>query len=145
WTPTTHGSMLALGAAVFWGGSTVFGRVALAKVSVQMTTSLRFLTALLVLPFVSLYTRTFHELAAATAPDWFFVFMTAIIAGLVSLLIYYYGLRSTRASIATVCELAYPFASTIVNWKMLGATLSPVQIAGGGILLFAISRLTVVN
>jgi drug/metabolite transporter (DMT)-like permease len=145
WTPTTHGSMLALGAAIFWGGSTVFGRVVLTRVSFQMTTSLRFLTALVVLPMVSLYNGSIRELALATPKDWFFVFMTAIVAGVVSLLIYYYGLRSTKASIATLCELAYPFASTIVNWKVLGATLSPVQIAGGGILLLSISRLTMVN
>jgi drug/metabolite transporter (DMT)-like permease len=145
WTPSMHGSMLALGAAGFWGGSTVFGRVVLRRVSFQMTTSLRFLTALLVLPLVSLYDGSIGEFAAATPKDWFFVFMTAIVAGLISLLIYYYGLRSTKASIATLCELAYPCAATIVNWKVLGATLSPLQIAGGGILLFAISRLTVVN
>lgn len=145
WTPSMHGSILALGAAIFWGGSTVFGRVVLTRVSFQMTTSLRFLTALLVLPLVSLYDGSIGELAAATPKDWFFVFMTAIVAGLISLLIYYYGLRSTRASVATLCELAYPFAATIVNWKVLGATLTPVQILGGGVLLFAISRLTIVN
>ena len=145
WDSSTQGSMLALGAAVLWGGSTVFGRVVLSRVSFQMTTSLRFLTALLVLPLVSLFDGSIGQLAAATPKDWFFVFMTAIVAGLISLLIYYYGLRSTKASIATLCELAYPFAATIVNWKVLGATLTPVQILGGGILLFAISRLTVVN
>jgi drug/metabolite transporter (DMT)-like permease len=145
WTPNTRGTMLALGAAVFWGGSTVFGRFALNRVSFQMTTSLRFLSAVVFLPFLSLYEGTLHEVGAASAADWFFVFMTAILAGLVSLLIYYYGLRSTKASIATMCELAYPFASTIINWAVLGATLAPLQIAGGSVLLVAIARLTVVN
>ncbi len=145
WNASTHGAVLALGAAVLWGGSTVFGRVALARVSFQMMTSLRFLTAALVLPVIALANGSLHEVAAATAGDWFYVFMTAIIAGLVSLLIYYYGLRSTKASVATLCELAYPLTSTIVNWKVMGATLTPTQIAGGGILLFAISRLAVVN
>ena len=145
WTPDMRGTVLALGAAVFWGGSTVFGRFLLNRVSFQMTTSLRFLSAVLVLPLVGAYYGTLGEVAAASARDWFFVFMTAIVAGFVSLLIYYYGLRSTKASIAAMCELAYPFAATIVNWTILGATLSPLQIVGGGILLFAISRLTVVN
>jgi drug/metabolite transporter (DMT)-like permease len=44
-----------------------------------------------------------------------------------------------------MCELAYPFASTIINWAVLGATLAPLQIAGGSVLLVAIARLTVVN
>jgi drug/metabolite transporter (DMT)-like permease len=145
WTSNSRGTVLALGAALFWGGSTVFGRFVLNRLSFQMTTSLRFLSALVFLPFLSIYSGTLGEVAKATARDWLFVFMTAIIAGFVSLLIYYYGLRSTKASIATMCELAYPFAASIVNWMVLGATLSPQQIAGGGILLFAIARLTVVN
>lgn len=145
WNASTKGSLFAIGAAIFWGGSTVFGRVALSRVSFQMTTSLRFLTAVLVLPVVALANGTLHEVAAASARDWFYVFMTAIVAGLIALLIYYYGLRSTRASVATLCELAYPLASTFVNWKVLGTTLLPGQIAGGILLLFAISRLTIVN
>lgn len=74
----------------------------------------------MVLPLVSFYDGSIGELAAAAPKDWFFVFVTAIVAGLISLLVYYYGLRSTKASIATLCELAYPFAATIVNWKVLG-------------------------
>ncbi|MEO8065378.1 MAG: DMT family transporter [Candidatus Doudnabacteria bacterium] len=139
------GVALALGAAFFWGGSTVFGRFVLRKVSFQMMTSLRFLSALLFLVILNGYYKTLPELSLATGKDWLFVFMTAIIAGFISLMIYYYGLRSTKASIATLCELAFPFAAVIVNWKFLGATLSWMQILGGAVLLFAITKLTIVN
>jgi drug/metabolite transporter (DMT)-like permease len=139
------GVLLALGAAFFWGGSTVFGRFVLNKVSFQMMTSLRFLSALVFLFFLNVYYKTLPELKLATTKDWFFVFMTAIIAGFISLLIYYYGLRSTKASVATLCELAFPFAAVIVNWIFLGATLSAMQIVGGLILLLAITKLTLVN
>jgi len=142
---TNIGVLLALGAAFFWGGSTVFGRLVLRKVSFQMMTSLRFLSALIFLLFMNIYYKTLPELHLATSKDWFFVFMTAIVAGFISLLIYYYGLRSTKASVATLCELAFPFAAVVVNWKFLGATLSVMQIVGGLILLFAIYRLTIVN
>lgn len=145
WNSNTLGILLALGAAFFWGGSTVFGRFVLNKVSFQMMTSLRFLSALVFLFFLNIYYKTLPELRLTTSKDWFFVFMTAMVAGFVSLLIYYYGLRSTRASIATLCELAFPFAAVIVNWIFLGATLVPMQIIGGLILLFAITRLTLVN
>lgn len=145
WNSNTLGIFLALAAAFFWGGSTVFGRYVLAKVSFQMMTSLRFLSALVFLFFLNVYYKTLPELQLATRKDWFFVFMTAIVAGFISLLIYYYGLRSTKASIATLCELAFPLAAVIVNWIFLGATLVPMQIIGGLILLFAITRLTLVN
>ncbi len=139
------GVTLALGAAFFWGGSTVFGRYVLNKVSFQTMTSLRFLSALVFLFFLNIYSGTLSEIGMATTKDWFFVFMTAVLAGFVSLLIYYYGLRSTKASVATLCELAFPFAAVIVNWIFLDATLSAMQIFGGVVLLFAITRLTIVN
>jgi drug/metabolite transporter (DMT)-like permease len=145
WNSNMLGVVLALGAAFFWGGSTVFGRFVLNKVSFQMMTSLRFLSALIFLFFMNVYYKTLPEFYLATSKDWFFVFMTAIIAGFLSLLIYYYGLRSTKAGIATLCELAFPFAAVIVNWIFLGETLSVMQIVGGLILLFAITRLTLVN
>ncbi len=145
WNSNMLGVLLALGAAFFWGGSTVFGRFVLNKVSFQMMTSLRFLSALVFLFLMNVYYGTLREVSLATGKDWFFVFMTAIIAGFISLMIYYYGLRSTKASVATICELAFPFAAVIVNWIFLGATLSVMQIVGGLILLFAITRLTIVN
>lgn len=144
WT-NNIGVILALGAAFFWGGSTVFGRFVLNKVSFQTMTSLRFISALVFLFLMNIYYKSLPELKLATGKDWFFVFMTAIIAGFVSLLIYYYGLRSTKASVATLCELAFPVAAVVVNWIFLGATLVPMQIVGGLVLLFAITQLTLVN
>ena len=145
WNSNLVGVVLALGAAFFWGGSTVFGRFVLKKVSFQMMTSLRFLSALVFLFLLNIYYKTLPELKLTTHKDWFFVFMTAIIAGFISLMIYYYGLRSTRASVATLCELAFPVAAVVVNWIFLGASLTWMQIIGGLILLFAITKLSWVN
>jgi drug/metabolite transporter (DMT)-like permease len=132
-------------AALFWAGSTVFGRLVLNRVSFQVMTSLRFLSGLLILTAVNLYAGTLEVIVKAPARDWLFVFVIAIVAGFVSLLMYYYGLRSSKASVATICELAYPLAAVIVNWKFLGDSLQAMQIVGGGLLLFAITRLSVVN
>jgi drug/metabolite transporter (DMT)-like permease len=145
WDNNMLGVLLALGAAFFWGGSTVFGRFVLEKISFQMMTSLRFLFALVFLFLLSIYHGTLSEISTATSKDWMFVFITAVLAGFVSLLIYYYGLRSTKASVATLCELAFPFAAVVINWKFLGATLSGMQIVGGLILLAAITGLTLYN
>lgn len=145
WDNNMLGVLLALGAAFFWGGSTVFGRFVLEKVSFQMMTSLRFLFALVFLFLMNIYYGTLSEISTATSKDWGYVFITAVLAGFISLLIYYYGLRSTKASIATLCELAFPVAAVVVNWKFLGATLSGMQIVGGVILLAAITGLTFYN
>ncbi|HWW85168.1 MAG TPA: DMT family transporter [Vicinamibacterales bacterium] len=145
WSSNLGGVVLALAAALFWGGSTVFGRLVLEHASFQLMTSLRFLSGLLFLGIVNLFFGTLGEISRAPARDWMFVFIIAIVAGFVSLLIYYYGLRSSKASVATICELAFPLAAVIVNWKFLGDSLHTMQIVGGGLLLFAITRLSVVN
>ena len=71
------------------------------------------------------------QVAGVSARDWLLVFVLAVVAGFVSLLVHYYGLRSTRASVATMCELAYPLSAVLVNWVVLDATLSLMQVAGG--------------
>ena len=139
------GALLALGAAFFWGGSTVFGRLVLQKISFQAMTAVRFLGALVFLIIIQLYYGRMSEISTATGKDWLFVLIIAVVAGFVSLFIYYRGLKFTSASIATICELAFPLAAVIVNWIVLDSKLSAIQIAGGLGLLIAVTRLSLIN
>src|SRR3989344_5975597 len=100
------GVVFALLAAFFWGGSTVFGRFVLRKVSFQAMTAIRFLGALIFLFLLSLYYGSLNEVASASGKDWFYVLIIAVLAGFDSLFIYYRGLRFTKDSIATIGELA---------------------------------------
>lgn len=139
------GIVFALLAAFFWGGSTVFGRFVLRKISFQAMTGIRFLAALLFLLLLQIYYGRLSEVASASSKDWLFVFIIAVLAGFISLFIYYRGLKDTQASIATLGELAFPFSAVIVNWIFLGASLELGQILGGLILLGAIWGLSKVN
>lgn len=141
----TLGAVFALLAAFFWGGSTVFGRLVLRKVSFQMMTALRFLGALFFLFLIQVWYGRLGEVAAASGKDWLFVFIIAILAGFVSLFIYYKGLQNTKASIATLGELVFVPSAVIVNWIFLDASLALGQILGGLILLLAILQLSGVN
>ncbi|MDP3740928.1 MAG: DMT family transporter [bacterium] len=141
----TLGALYALAAAFFWGGSTVFGRFVLQKISFQAMTALRFLGALIFLIFLNLYYQTLDQVATASAKDWLYVAIIAILAGFVSLFIYYRGLKFTQAKIATIGELAFPFAAVVVNWIFLDATLSFMQIIGGLILLLSMTNLSSEN
>ena len=141
----TLGILFALLASFFWGGSTVMGRVVLRKLSFQAMTALRFLAALFFLLTLQLYYRRLGEVAGASGKDWLYVLIIAVLAGFVSLFIYYRGLATTKASIATIAELAFPFAAVVVNWIFLNAKLSPGQILGGFILALAVTRLSLVN
>lgn len=142
---STLGVIFALLAAFLWGGSTVFGRLVLRKVSFQAMTAVRFLGALVFLLGLNVYYRTLGEVSAATGKDWLFVLIIAALAGFISLFIYYKGLRHTKASIATIGELAFPFAAVIVNWIFLDVKLDIMQIFGGLVLLLAVTRLSLVN
>lgn len=141
----TLGVVFALLAAFFWGGSTVFGRYVLQKVSFQAMTAVRFLAALVFLFLLSGYYGTISEIGRASGKDWLYVFIIAVLAGFVSLFIYYRGLRYTPASIATIGELAFPVAAVAVNWIFLDAKLELGQILGGLILIIAVTGLTYVN
>lgn len=141
----TLGIVFALLAAFLWGGSTVFGRFILRKISFQAMTSLRFLGALVFLFGLNVYYKTLGELSKASSKDWLYVFIIAILAGFVSLFIYYRGLKFTKASIATIAELAFPVAAVAVNWIFLDAGLSVMQILGSLILLLSMTNLSLEN
>lgn len=141
----TLGVIYALLAAFFWGGSTVMGRFMLSRVSWTMMTALRFVVALIFLIILNAYNGSLAEYARFTPKDALYVAIIAILAGFISLFIYYRGLKDTRASVATVGELAFPFFAVIINWIFLDATLRPEQIAGGVILLIAITQVTGAN
>jgi drug/metabolite transporter (DMT)-like permease len=62
----------------------------------------------------------------------------ALVPGLAALLIYYRGLRQTHASHAAIAELSFPATAALLNWTLLGASVSPAQLAGFALLWFAI-------
>lgn len=150
--PNILGVGLALVAAFFWGGSTVMGRYLLSAVDFKVMTVLRFCTAFVFLLGLNFFQKTIPPLAAVSGRDWLFLLIIALASGVVSLFIYYKGLAGTKASVATLAELGFPMAAVIVNWVSFrqgwisqNTTLSPVQILGMAVLLFAIFNLSRVN
>ncbi|PIR97407.1 MAG: hypothetical protein COT91_01600 [Candidatus Doudnabacteria bacterium CG10_big_fil_rev_8_21_14_0_10_41_10] len=138
------GPFLAIGAATLWAGGTVVGRGLMQSLSLHLVNGMRFVFGFL---FLCFYVWKFEEFqfGMMTGLFWRNVLIIAMLTGFVALMIYYQGLKNTKASVATLMELGYPLALTVVNWIFLGIALSAVQIAGGVILLTAITRLTIVN
>ena len=152
WNPNTVGVLLALGAAALWGAGTVLGRYLLQpaannqpSVSFKTITALRFLIAFLFLIVLNLQSGTLATIHALTGKDILFLVIVAVTSGFTSLFIYYKGLQSTKASVATIAELGFPFMAVIVNAAALGFFLKPPQVFGMLILLLAIWRLAAVN
>ncbi len=140
--PNIIGVGYALLAALLWGASTVFGKYAMRNTDFKIMTGLRFFLAFLFLFILNITTRSIPPLWQVNIADWIYIVIISVASGVVALFIYYKGLESTKASVATIAELGFPMAAVIVNWIFLDAVLVPMQLVGMGILVFAIFRLT---
>ncbi len=138
---TLKGVLLALSATVLWGASTVLGKYVLNGVHFHTMTTLRFFTAFLFLLVWVPVTGGGVELASVSAMDWGYLAIIAMTSGVVSLYIYYRGLRDCPASVATLAELGFPIAAVLINRAFLDEKLLPVQILGMVLILFAMWRL----
>lgn len=134
----SKGIWYALIAAFFWGGSTVMGKIALKKLTFTALTSLRLTIALFFLLFFITTQRGLNDLGLLAVPDIGRILLITLFTGTGALLVYYYGLRSTKASVATIAELFFPFSAVILNWIFLGDKLIGRQIIGGLVLVGAI-------
>ena len=132
------GPMLAILAALLWAGGTVVGRGLLSHLNFEFVTSMRFVFGFLFLLF---YVAAFGQMQfdMMTELYWKNTVIIALLTGFFALFLYYYGLNSTKASVATLMELGYPLALTWVNWKFLGIVLQGWQIAGAVILLASVT------
>lgn len=143
--PHIIGVLLALGAAILWGASTVFGRYVLTTVSFKAMTALRFTTAFLFLLIYNVLRGELTQITTMTSTDWLFIIITAVTSGVVSLFIYYKGLQHTKASIATIAELGFPVAAVVINYFFIDATLTLVQLLGMAAVLYAVLKLSGLN
>jgi len=142
--------LYALGAAALWASGTVLGRFVLGTLSFQTTTALRFTIALPVLVVVVLTQSGIAGFAQYRPGDVVPFLGIALIPGLLALLLYYRALASTPATLATVAEMAYPVAATIIATApavavfgqtiFFGQRLYPAQ-AIGTLLLIAVIAL----
>ncbi|WP_055109237.1 DMT family transporter [Paenibacillus ihumii] len=147
WSEIVHvGSLLSLGAAALWGGSTVMGRLMVGQMKYETVTSLRFLLALPLL-----FAITWNEGAAWNLPSEAGAFTAvslnllgqALLPGLLSLLVYYKGLTTTKASVATLAELSFPMVGVLINWIAFQEVVTLAQAFGFMLIwatLFIISR-----
>jgi drug/metabolite transporter (DMT)-like permease len=134
---TLTGVVMTLIAAGFWGAGTVLGRRLLAKVEFPTLTALRFAGALPALVVVALLTGWGNP-GLADLPA---LLGTALVSGLLGLLLYYRGLRDTPAAVSTLCELCFPITAVLLNVLVLGTPVSGYQVAGIALLWGALASM----
>jgi drug/metabolite transporter (DMT)-like permease len=142
---TVIAALFALIAALSFAASTVLSKKALRNIDYRMGTYLRFtITAAIMLPVVLLFgdISTAHEI---TSHQIFIFLIIAFTSGGTAIFLYYYGLKEISASVATICELAFPLTAVALEYILRGNLLSWSQWIGVVLLIFSIARVTQVN
>ncbi|PID49316.1 MAG: EamA family transporter [Proteobacteria bacterium] len=123
-------------AVITWGLATVFGKrllnngynngqILLARFGAALLTL--GVLALVIQPGVFIVKNVPLEKIAALA----------LIAGILGMSIYYYGLKRVPAHVATLAELFFPIAAITINYIAFGATISFVQAIGAALITLA--------
>jgi drug/metabolite transporter (DMT)-like permease len=73
--------------------------------------------------------------------DSLFIALLALVTGVVALLLYYYGLQRTPASLAAIAELTFPVVTILVGYLAFGATLTGSQLAGVALMSLVVTLL----
>lgn len=123
-------------AVVSWGASTVFGKkLALKGFSSSQIMNGRFTVGLVVLlPFLMAGLPFEQSVDISFAGK---ILLMVLMSGALGMLLYYHGLKKVDSKHSALAEMAFPVMAGIINWIVLGITLSPLQIAGGLILVLA--------
>lgn len=139
---TVIAALYALGAAIAWGSSTTFSKMALLKYDSNLVTGLRFIfTTILAFIFVFLM-GTQTSLLAPDFSQYIRFGFIALSTGMVALLIYYRGLKETPVRVSTILELVFPILAIAIDAFLYKTFLAPTQLIAAVILIFSIYKLS---
>ncbi len=140
------GTGYALVCALFWGLSTVAGRGTMLGTPLRLAASLRVVVGLICMTLILLIygkmNRAFLWPSAAQAHMTTAIvalLLLASISGGIPLLIYFEGLRLTRASTAGYFEMMQTLAAVCITWGFFHATLLWHQVVAGIVLIAAVA------
>ena len=147
-------ALLATLAAFSFGSSTVFSKKAIRKISHGLSTALRFFITTGVMLFIIILISILNGSGIETGYagfsgfsviTWSMIgvfFLIAITVGATGIFIYYWGLKKTLASRATIYELMFPISSILLEFIIHDKVLKSGQWLGAGIIMLAIIAIT---
>jgi drug/metabolite transporter (DMT)-like permease len=139
---TTIAALFALLAAFSFSSSTVLSKRALRNVDYEMGTYLRFLFASIIMFIISATTGDVFSVASVTPKQIIIFLIIAFTTGGAAIFLYYYGLKRISASVASICELAFPLTAVVLEYFVHGNILLPVQWMGAAVLLISILKVS---
>jgi drug/metabolite transporter, DME family len=140
------GTGYALICALFWGLSTVAGRGVMIGMSLRLASSLRVVVGLGCMTVILLAYRKLNGAAlwpaaaqAHVAEAIIWLVLLASVSGGIPLLIYFQGLRLTRASTAGYFEMMQTLAAVCITWGFFHASLHMHQVIAAVVLITAVA------
>jgi drug/metabolite transporter (DMT)-like permease len=140
------GTGYALICAIFWGLSTVAGRGTMLGMSLRLAASTRIIVGLVCMTAILICYEQINSAAlwppAARAQPGAAIgalILLASISGGIPLLIYFEGLRLTKASTAGYFEMMQTLAAVCITWGFFHAALHWHQVVAGVILMAAVT------
>lgn len=146
WTNKEIVYVLALGAALAWGGGTIFSKKILQKLAFAEATAMRFLLAIPFSFIAALILGQTYSLADVGSGNWLRFVIIAFTTGAGAVLIYYRGLQKTEAKVATIAELVFPVVGILIAITALNPYGAPQQLSLAnifGIIILLISVLVI--
>lgn len=142
---TLEAAFFALLAAFSFGSSTVLSKRALSNVTFFTGTYLRFLFTSIIMVIILLISSGIPNFGVVSKFQWTIFLVIAFSSGGLAILLYYFGLKKVSASVATICELAFPFTAILLEYILRGNFLDFVQWIGAILLIIAILRVSWIN
>ena len=139
---TTIAALFALIAALAFSSSTVLSKRALRNVSFEMGTYLRFLFSALIMLVLVVSLGDISSITEITTKQIIIFLIIAFTTGGAAIFLYYFGLKRIAASIAAICELAFPLTAVLLEYFLRGNILDAVQWMGAGVLLLSILKVS---
>jgi drug/metabolite transporter (DMT)-like permease len=140
------GTGYALICAFFWAGSTVAGRGVMTGMPLRLAASMRIVVGLSCMTLILLAHGKLHSAAlwpaaaqAHATKAIVLLLLLASISGGIPLLIYFEGLRLTRASTAGYFEMMQTLAAVVITWGFFHAALRPHQVVAAVVLIATVA------
>lgn len=139
---TIYAALFALIASFSFGFSTVLSKRALKNTSFELATYLRFSFTAFIMLLIVLSLNQFSAINSVTSTELIAFLLIAFTTGGSAIFLYYYGLKNISASVATICELAFPITAVLLEYILRDNILDAFQWVGVIILITSIFKVT---
>lgn len=139
---TFMAAVYALIAAASFSLATIFSKRVLRRVDYGLGTYIRFLLSAFIMLIIVLVTGNLAQITTVTGYQFGIFLLIALTSGGLSTFLYYYGLTHITASLASICELAFPLTAVLLEFILRGNILNTLQWAGVLTLFLAIFKVT---